>query len=205
MTPDNLAKACCKLSCVVFLGHTAEVCGRSFWDGVQYGPSRQRSPAGHQIHVWFPGWASRQETDHWPGRTAHLEEQLVRYQALPVFDLIFCSICGLFWSPAGMPVQFHLFRECSTLSVSERLKNDVFYCDPRLTTITKMYLSFFLNQPSSAVLGQRDKKPSVCLWHPQEQYYRRLPVSGGSDLHGLLLDVWASPGQRLSVKQAPLC
>lgn len=93
MTPDILAKACCKLSCVVFLGHTAEVCGWSFWDGVQYGPSRQRSPAGHQIHVWFPGWASRQATDHRPGRTAHLEEQLVRYQALPVFDLIFCSIC----------------------------------------------------------------------------------------------------------------
>ncbi len=145
VTPDNLAKACCKLSCVVFLGHTAEVCGRSFWDGVQYGPSRQRSPAGHQIHVWFPGWASRQETDHWPGRTAHLEEQLVRYQALPVFDLIFCSICGLFWSPAGMPVQFHLFRECSTLSVSERLKNDVFYSDSRLTTIVS--LSFLTSLP----------------------------------------------------------
>ncbi len=105
------------------------------------------------------------------------------------------------WDASSVP----FVSECSTLSVSERLKNDVFYCDPRLTTITKMYLSFFLNQPSSAVLGQRDKKPSVCLWHPQEQYYRRLPVSGGSDLHGLLLDVWASPGQRLSVKQAPLC
>ena len=60
-------------------------------------------------------------------------------------------------------------------------------------------------QPTSAVLGERDQEPSVCLWHTQEQHNGCMSLCGGSDLHGLLLYLRAPPWERLALQQAALC
>lgn len=75
--------------CVFFFlpGYITEVCGWLVWDHLQHGSQRQRSAAGHQVHVRLSGWASRQALHHRLRRPAHLEEQLVRNGAGCFFRL----------------------------------------------------------------------------------------------------------------------